>query len=371
MNQNRNTTIYNPFLTVLFLAFTSLAGSHVLAAGGTSGFNYSVSPSLFDTELVPKSDTELKEARLNSGLGISLSGDDLFKISMSYKMQGRLVNKDSQVSSVDQMLDASMHSKLLDELFDIKAGIRANSIVRKGGENYSYKISPSFSKSLKDVAKLNVKYNYERKKPSPHESPKETRGYTLGLKGDLEFGNIRWTSAYSEGSVVRELADESKEIRDLTLKFIGKFDREKISWKSAYSKSSVENDILTPAEGIEMFSVQSRYEIVPQMHLELSTSKKRKTLESTINQRNGHEIHHAAGITWSPSKVYSLAFNVNKFDSTALQKQDYYSSGKIVWFPQNNVELSLGYGDKLLENSRGLVISATLDLDKNSALHTR
>lgn len=363
-DQGQHLTISNSPLTVLFLASTLLGCSDVLAATGTSGFNYSVSPTLFDTELVPKSDTELKEARLNSGLGISLSGDDFFKISMNYRMRGRLVNKDSKVSSVDQILDASMQSKLLDDLLNIKAEIRSNSIVRQGGKNYSYKIRPSFSKSLHDIAKLNVKYNYELKKPSSHEPSKETKGYTLGLKGALGFGGIHWASAYSQTSVFRELEDESKETRGLTLNFIGKFYRERLNWKSAYSKLSVEDDLLMPNEGIEIFSMQSRYEVVPHFHVELSTSKKRKTLVSPIRQRSEHEIHHAAGITWSPSRVYSLSFSVNKFDSPALQKQNYYSSGKIIWIPQNNVELSLGYGDKLLENSRSLIINATLDLDK-------
>lgn len=368
MNQAREITSQNWCSMVLLLTALSLAGADVFADTGPPGFDFSVSPTLFGTELVPKSDTELKEARLHSGLGISMSGDDLFKLSMNYKMQGRLVSEGSQLNSVDQSLDASMQSDRLDDLFNIKAGISANSLVQKGGENYSYKISPGFSKSLHNVAKLDVRYNYELMKPSSDEPQKETKAYTLGLKGELGFANIHWTSAYSKSSIFRKLADKSKEIRDLTLKFVGKFDREKLSWKSIYSKSSIENDILTPAEGIETFSIQSRYEIVPKMLLELSTSKIRKTIVSSISQQSGHEIHHAAGITWSPSRLYSLVFNINKFNSSVLAQQDYYSSGKVIWFPQDNVKLSLGYGDKLLEDSRGLLFSVSLDLDKKMTL---
>jgi len=371
MNPSKTLKPLNRAHSVLILFSSVLGSADILAASGGSGLNYSVSPTFFNTELIAKSEDELKEARLNSSLGISLSGSDFFQLSMNYKMLGRLENAKAPISSIDQILNASVQSNVLDNLFNIKAGIRANSIVRRGGENYSYKVTPGFSKSIHDFAKLNVKYNFELTKPSQYKSVKETRGYSLGLKGQLDFGNIHWNSVYSQASVFQELLDESKGVRDVTVKLDGKLNQDALSWTGVYSKSSIENDVLTPAEDTEVIKIQSRYRIVPQMHLELSSSKKRKTLLSSLDQRTGNEIHHAAGITWSPSTDYSLAFNVNKFDSTELHQEDYYSSGKIVWFPQSNLEMSFGYGDKLLKDSRGLVINATLDLDNRKGFHPK
>jgi hypothetical protein len=74
------------------------------------------------------------------------------------------------------------------------------------------------------------------------------------------------------------------------------------------------------------------------------------------------ETRYGAGPDWSPSRFYSVAFQVNHLEESRQETENVFGSGTVSWFPQPNLEFTLSYGDQLVEGARGVLFSTKIDL---------
>jgi hypothetical protein len=287
--------------------------------------NLAIMPALFKSEFVTAESEEIKTAKLNSGLGVALAYGDV-QVAVNYNLQGLLKADQTMLGedNLSQLLKASVRSKALDQALGVKANFSADSMVKSGGDIYRYRVTPGFSKSLADLAALNFKYEYQLNKPSAQAIEQEKRGYALGLKGSARQGRVNWSSAYTATS----------EYRDRVL----------------LTKST------------EVLGFKSSIVIVPQMKLELSSAIKQQTIFKGSTDDASIEKRYGAALAWSPSESYSLALKLNKLEQSRQEREEYFGSGSVSWFPKPNLEFSLDYGDQLVEGARGLMITTRLDL---------
>ncbi len=287
--------------------------------------NYALQSKPLDTVYIPTETNKLSEAQFKSGLGLALR-HQLFNIKFDYNLKGLVQRADStDQGQLSQTLNATMRSKALNDLLAVNAAINADSVLFKGGDSYRYKVTPSFSRSIYNVANVNVKYNYALAKPSPVAFAKETKGYSLALKGSK--GRLVWGGTYSESN---------------------------ISW-----------DQLLRTESIEAIDFNSRYRLVSDLHLELSSTIKNSVKLNGARHQAFNEKHVGAGISWAPSDEYSFALKVNKVDGSRFSEEEYYGGGAVTWKPKHDFKLSLGYRDQLTDGAHGLILSTKLDLDKS------
>ena len=112
-------------------------------------------------------------------------------------------------------------------------------------------------------------------------------------------------------------------------------------------------------QSTEWLEFESRYQLIPELRLEVSGTSKDETLfDGGLENDFYTETRYGVGLAWSPSKQYSVAFKVNKLDATRHNRQEVFGSGTVSWFPQPNMEFTLSYGDHLVEGARGLVEGA-------------
>jgi hypothetical protein len=304
------------------LLWGAVSASAEQAAGGVS---VSLQPRLFRAELVTTEAQRLKEARLKSGLGLALDYGSV-ELDVDYQLQSLLKEEGALgEDSVSQLLKASLHSSALNKLLGLNAGIKANSVVKAGGNSYRYSVAPGFTKSLSQLADLAVNYQYILGKTSATAVEKEQRGYSVSLKGDLQQGRLVWSGAYR-------------------------------------AASTVENN-LALARSTEVIDFKSSFQVVPAMHLELSSVFKQEYLPGESGYDTYSEKRYAAAVAWSPSAEYALALRVNRLEDTRYNEPELFGSGTVTWFPQRNHERSLGYGDQLIEGDRGLMFNTILRLD--------
>lgn len=298
-----------------------LAVAPVSAGSGDPVISYSIDPQL------SVSGGE-GEAQLQSGLGLALR-NEVLAVSVNYKLQSLLKDEgELDANAFSQHMGASVHSSALNELLGLRADISADSQINAGEGAYRYRVIPAFSKSLADLADLNFQYQYELDKTSAQALEKEKKGYSMGLKGSLQQGRL--------------------------------------TWKGDYRTTDVFEVGLAQTQSNESLEFESRYRVVSDLHLELSSAIKDETrfADGTIDNVYS-EKRYGAGLAWSPSRHYSLAFKVNKLNEERTDEEKLFGSGTVSWFPQRNLEFSLSYGDQLIEGARGLMLSTRINLDKS------
>jgi hypothetical protein len=313
--------------TTLLLIGLLPAVPAVLADGAPS-FSLSLQPDLLSTELVTSDAREIKEARVNSGLGLALDYGDI-ELAVDYRVETQFKAGDAPADEfLSQRARATLSSASLNELLGLTAGIKADSVVRAGGDIYRHRVAPGFSKSLPAVADLDFRYEYELDKSSATATEKEKWGYVVGLKGVMQAGRLNWSGTYK----TIDVTDEHR----LTLK------------------------------SIELLKFKSRYLLMQDMHLEFSSSIKQESIPGAIASAAYREERFGAGIAWSPSEHYSLAFRVNKLEENRSDREQLFGSGTLSWYPDPDLEFSLGYGDQLIEGARGVMLNTRFRLDPSS-----
>jgi hypothetical protein len=289
---------------------------------------YKVEAKPLDTVLKTTDRDQLSKAQFNSGLGLMFS-NTLFDVNLDYVLKGNMKRAEEvDAGSLSQALSASMRSSMLNDIFAIDASIDADSAVAADGDAYHYKITPGFSRSLFNLADLDVKYNYQLSKLDAGVMAQETKGYSLGLNGAMRKGRLLW--------------------------------------KGLYSESDLYKDQVLSNENTELFDFNSSYRLVKDLLVEFRSAIKNQTLFNGAVDQQYSEKRFGAGISWSPSERYELSLHVNHVDQSRYQRDDVFGTGLFTWSPKHDLELSLGYGDDLLDGGgRGFLFSTKLDLDKS------
>ncbi len=328
--------------------------------GSNSSISYALTPTLLGAKVIPTKKNGLKEVRMHSGVGVSLS-NPLLNVSVDYKLRGSM--KNTARSDVAQVLSTALRSGYLNSLFGMNASIKAVTTIKSGGNGFRYQLSPSIHKNLSNLARLDLKYSYILDKPSPVTSARETRDYSVGVRGKFNDG-LAWHSKYSIKQTLtegRNQAPNGRRTKDYTIDLNGRLDEGRLTWRSTYKASDSLNTSGGPDEKASQESVdlKTRYQINRDLLIELTSAVKHRELAQA--DRSFSKTLLGAGLSWSPLAEYSLALKVNKVSQT--QQIDYLRSGTLVWHPERHLAFSLGYGDQLVEGTRGFMLSTKVDLD--------
>lgn len=313
----------------LFFAWVlSAASAACLGREPALPLNLSITPKLFDSEFVTSASEEIDEARLHSGLGLKLVSE-LLAVDVDYKLQSVLKETTTAnaltPNALNQQFNAVLKSTALNELFGFDAGIRADTVFRDGRNRYRTKVTPGISRSISDLARFSVNYDYELDKPASKRQPSEKRGYSMLLDGTARGGRLTWSGAYRNASIFEEKL------------------------------------VLTKA--VEALDLKSRYLFGPALHVELSSAFRQETLFSGTGQSLLTRQRYGAAFAWSPSEAYSLALKVNSRNDSQSDRRDTYGSGSISWSPRPDLELILDYGDQVAEDDRGWVLHTRFDIN--------
>lgn len=287
--------------------------------------NLSIQPQPYNAELITSSLDGVKEARHKSGLGLTLASK-LVEFDVDYRLQSIVkVQAAAPESALSQQFRAQLRSQVLNELFGVDAGVRADTISREGGDIYRYQISPSVSRPLSDLAHLSVNYDYILNKPARQQLARERRGYSMVLDGSMQGGRLLWSSSYSNAAVFE--------------------------------------DRLVLARATEALALKSRYRIGSSMHVELSSAFRHEKRIAGASEKVSTQRRYGATFAWSPSEQYLLAFKVNTLDEASRDQRDTFGSGTLSWFPRPHLELTFDYGDQVADGASGWMVHTRLDLN--------
>jgi hypothetical protein len=290
-------------------------------SAGDLDTSLNLTPDFLSVEMLPAEDEGLQEARFGSGMGLQLS-TAVLQLSVDYRFESEFVEA-AREADVSQRVGAVLQSDLLNNLLGLDADIRAGSTVRAGGDAYQYSVKPGFSKPLADLGKLDVHYEYRLDKPAADAAEQEKLGYSMGLEG---------------GSGV-------------------------LSWKGKYRSTDVFGGV-EQLQSTELLEFESGLQVAPELRLEVS-GKSTDEVFFDGGQAADYftETRYGAGVAWSPSPEYSLAFTVNKLQEAREDQDQVFGSGTVSWFPSRDMEFTLSYGDQLVEGARGVMFSTRIDLN--------
>jgi len=281
-----------------------------------------LTPNFLTVDLKKNEQNALQEARFNSGLGLKLRGDSL-QFDVDYKVQLQLKDKTND-AAVLQKVGASIYSNSLNRLLGLNADIRAGGTIKQGGDTYVYSIAPGFSKSFSDLATVSVQYKYLLDQANAKALEKEKTGFRMGLSGEAQGGRLTWKSLY------------------------GSTDVSGGAWQ---------------LQSTELLEFESRYQLAPELRLEFSGRSKDETVfDRGVAQDIFSETRYGAGLAWSPSQYYSVAFKVNKRSESRENDEDVFGSGILSWFPNSDLEFTISYGDRLIDGARALMLGTKIDL---------
>ena len=310
-----------PYQIALLASAVIIASAPVCADAMETKLGMSIKPPLLTPRPGDKDSGESQDAQLNSGLTLSLR-NKLVDVAVDYNLQGL---QKERGTVYENKVDASLHSTILNKLLRLNTRVKANSMVRSGGDIYQHRIGPEFSKSLLNIATLNANYQYALNKPSAQAVENQQRGYSLGLKGDLQGGRL--------------------------------------SWNGDYKASGTYKDRLLLTKSTEELGFRTSYRLIPEVQLDVSSTVKHQTLFTDAADNAFAETRYGAGLAWSPSERYALAFKVNRLHDSRAEEPVYLRSGTVSWFPRRDLTLSVDYGDQLVEGLPGVMISTRLKLD--------
>ena len=299
-----------------------------------SALNLTIVPQLFDSELLSSESDQVTRARLHSGLGLSLDSR-LFDFELDYRLQGEvkegavkpgyaLPQQAPAVNSLSQQFNARLQSTLLNDLFGVDAGVRANTVLLEGGDGYRHKLTPGIARSLSRLARLSVNYDYVLDKPSAQAVEKEGRAYSMVLDGTAQGGRLVWSSSYRNSSEFK--------------------------------------DRLVLTRAIEALDLKSRYQLASSMHVELSSALRSETKYAGSTPALLREKRYGAAIAWSPSRQYSLAFKMNTREQEGEARRDTFGSGTVSWTPRPDLQFTLDYGDKTADGAPGWMLHTRFDI---------
>ena len=306
---------------LLALPLGLFVGAHACAENLNPSLSFT--PDLFSVEVKEGEHDRLEEARFKSALGLKVDSG-LLQLAVDYKLQSRLKDRTDK-AAVTQQLGASLYSSALNEMLGLNADIKAGSTIKAGGDAWVYSITPGFSKSLSELGSFSLQYEYLLDKAGAQAIEKEKMGYRMGLNGSAREGRLTWVGNYRSTDVY----------------------------------GGVEQ-----LKSTELLEFESRYQLVPALQLRISGRSRDETLFSGgLENAVYTETRYGAGVSWSPSPEYSLAFKVSRLDESRTRQNEVFGSGTVSWFPQRNMAFTLSYGDHLVEGERGVMFSTTIDLN--------
>ncbi len=305
---------------IVALAPWVLVGPSVQAEGLNTALNFT--PNFLSVEVKRNERNELREARFDSGMGLKLRSE-LLQFAVDYKIQMQ-VRDEADGTAISQKVGASLHSSALNRFLGLNADIRAGGTFRQGGDAYVYSITPGFSKSFSDLATLSVQYKFSLDQANAKAMEKEKTGYRMGLSGKAQGGRLTWKGNYGSTDV-----------------FGG-------AWQ---------------LQSTELLEFESRYQLAPELRFELSGRSKDETVfDGGLEHDFFNETRYGAGLAWSPSQYYSVAFKVNKRSESRKDHEDVFGSGTVSWFPNREMEFTVSYGDHLVGGARALMLGTKIDL---------
>ena len=290
-------------------------------SAGNLDTSLNLTPDFLSVEMKPAEGEGLQEARFGSGMGLQLSSG-ILQFSVDYRFESEFA-EEADEADVSQKVGAVLQSNLLNNLLGLDADIRAGSTLRAGGDAYQYSVKPGFSKPLAELGKLDVHYEYLLDKPSADAAEQEKLGYSMGLEGGTSL----------------------------------------LSWKGKYRSTDVFGGV-EQLQSTELLEFESGLQLAPDLRLEVSGKSTDEVLFDGGQAADFYtETRYGAGLAWSPSRQYSLAFKVNKLQETREDEEEVFGSGTVSWFPRRDMEFTLSYGDHLVEGARGVMLSTKIDLN--------
>ncbi|GAB5450392.1 MAG: hypothetical protein Hals2KO_07200 [Halioglobus sp.] len=314
----RSLALYSHALYVaLFTASTSAAS-----------FDLSVDRSLLERAADPE-----HSGPASSGLDLSLQ-NELFNVAVDYDFQVNLsaaanAAADQTRATQDdtaQRVAASLNSRALNKLLRGSAKVNADSIVHSTTGAYNYRVRPAYSRKLAKLATLDMNYQYLLVRPSSEAVPQAQHSYSLGLKGSLGGGRLRWSGTYSSAEVYLD--------------------------RVAHIQSS------------ETFRFRSDYKLLPDMRLQLNSAITERTTFGKNSDTQFLQTEYGAGLQWRPSAQYAVDLAVSQTGLSHTGEDTLLRRGTLSWFPRHDMKLSLNYGDTLVEGAPGLVFNTRLELDR-------
>lgn len=268
---------------------TLLAACNLHASQYIGPINYSLRPEFFEVNV--KNQDELK---LQGSMALRLD-NPLINVSVDYKLVGSLKNKKS-AGDLSQVVATSMNSGLVNRLFELDARINTNSIIKENGDGYRYRITPSLTKSISNLARLQLKYDYVY----DSNNARKSTGYSLDLNGRMIS--------------------------------------ERVSWKSAYRDTDIFGKTSSPTGSKTSINFETRYEVNGDLQLNLATAIDHN---SPFAAKEHRKKLYKAGIEWSPLPNYSMVFHVNKLQKPFAHDYDMFGGGAVTWTPERHLKFSV------------------------------
>lgn len=238
------------------LALSTLLAAFSLHASQYVGpINYSLRPEFLEVDV--KNQDELK---LQGSMALRLD-NPLINVSVDYKLVGSLNNKKS-AGDLSQVVATSMNSGLVNRLFELDARININNIIKENGDGYRYRITPSLTKSISNLARLQLKYDYVY----DSNNARKSIGYSLDLNGRMIS--------------------------------------ERVSWKSDYRDTNIFGKTSLPTGSKTSINFETRYEVNGDLQLNLATAIDHNSPFAAQEHRKklyqaGVECHHCPTTPWS------------------------------------------------------------------------
>ncbi|MGD9264522.1 MAG: hypothetical protein PVJ71_01965 [Lysobacterales bacterium] len=306
---------------ILTLATWALSGT--FARAETLESTLSFTPDYLDVDVKTDDNNRVQEARFNSGLGLDFRSD-ILGFAFDYNIQAQAKDKSGQ-AALSQKFGASFYSDTLNRILRLKADVKASGAVKQGGDAYTYTIASGVTKSFSDLARLDLQYKYLLDQKGASAIEKEKTGYRMGLSGKAQDGRLTWKGHYGT-------TDEFGGALQL--------------------------------RSTELLEFESRYQLMPELRLELSGREKNETtFNSDLAQGLVNETRLGAGLAWSPSQYYSVALKLNRYSEPSKDDEYIFGSGVFSWYPNRDLEFTLSYGDRLIEGAPALMLGTRIDLD--------
>ncbi|MAT92188.1 MAG: hypothetical protein CME59_06275 [Halioglobus sp.] len=292
-----------------------------LAQGAQAGgIDLSIDPGSFADGAAPRPGGEAL-----SGIDLALR-NPLLSLDVGYDLAVK-VGEDFTATddSTTQRLGATLRCKPLDRLLQANTLVRANSLYTTATGGYNHRLVPGLSRSLLDVATVDVNYQYQLNRPHADAAELEMQGYSLGLRGSLHGGRVHWNGRY--------IADDT--------------------YRDRYLRT----------QSSQTYRFQSDLKLLPQMHLQLSGALIQRTQYQATQDVNFLQTQYGAGLQWSPSPQYAIDVRVDQTDWSHTGEEMLLRRGSVSWYPNEDVTLSLNYGDQLVEGTPGVLVNTRLVLD--------
>lgn len=305
----------------VFAAITAMALLPWPVQAGNLVTSLSLTPDFLSVDMEPAEGEGLQEASFRSGMGLQLR-NELLQLSVNYQVQSQF-HEQADEAAVSQDVGASLRSPALDDALGLSAEFQASSTVRDGGDAYVYSLTPVFSKPLAELGQLDLRYEYHLDKPSAEAVEQQKLGYSMGLEGENGL----------------------------------------ISWKGRYRSTDVYGGV-EQLQSTELVEFMSGLQLAPELRLEVSgKSKDEVRFDGGLESDYFTETRYGAGLAWSPTHRYSVAFKVNRLEASSESQEEVFGSGTVSWFPRRDMEFTLSYGDHLVEGARGVMLSTRIDLN--------